>query len=120
MEMIRNILLIPVLAVLLLSCVKYDQKLVIKDLKTEQLITLHKKQGQRNICSMGIRGSGRIEGRARMVLMLNGAPYKTADISGKISFTWGGDWYADSMKLHYQPLEVRSGELIIEYFFGEI
>ena len=69
---------------------------------------------------MEIRGSGRIDGKARIVLMLNGAPYKTADIDGKINFAWGGDWYADSMELRYQPLEVRSGELAMDYYFGEI
>jgi hypothetical protein len=120
MKMIRNILLISIMTVLPLSCARYDQRLVIKDMKKEQLIILHKKQGQGNICSMGIRGLGRVDGKARIVLMLNGAPYKAADVNGKVDFTWGGDWYADSMELHYQPLEVRSGELIIEYYFGEI
>jgi hypothetical protein len=113
------ILIIAILAILLVSCAKYDQRLVIKDLKNTQLVSLHKKQGQRAICSMGIRGSGRIDGKARIVLMLNGAPYKEADINDKVSFSWGGDWYADSMELRYQPLEVRSGELVIEYYFGD-
>jgi hypothetical protein len=113
-------LIVPVLAVLLLSCAKYDQRLVMKGLERAQIISLHKKSGQGTICSMGIRVSGRIDGKARIVLMLNKAPYKTADISGKISFAWGGDWHADSMQLRYEPLEVRSGELTIEYYFGDI
>lgn len=104
---------------LLLSCAKYDQRIVIKTVDKEQLISLHKKQGQGTIRSMGIRGSGRIDGKARIVLMLNGAPYKTADIDGEVSFAWSGNWQADSMKLRYQPLDARSGELIIEYHFGE-
>jgi hypothetical protein len=91
-----------------------------KDMTRPQVIELHKKPGQRLICSMGVRGSGGLNGNARIVLMLNGAPYKVADMEGKISFSWGGDWYADSMELHYQPINVRSGELTIKYYFGDI
>lgn len=52
--------------------------------------------------------------------MLNGAQYKEADINGKISFSRGGDWYSDSMEFRYEPIEVRSGELVIEYYFGDV
>jgi len=114
------ILIVSVLAVLLVSCAKYDQRLAMKDLERAQVVRLQKKPGQGTICSMGIRGSGQVDGKARIVLMLNGAPYKAADIDGKVHFAWGGDWYADSMELRYQPLEVRSGELIIEYYFRDI
>jgi hypothetical protein len=113
-------LIISALAVVLLSCANYDQRLIMKDLERTQIINLHKKSGQGNICSMGIRVSGQIDGKARIVLMLNKTPFKTTDIDGKTSFTWGGDWYADSMELRYEPLEVRSGELTIEYYFVDI
>jgi len=69
---------------------------------------------------MRIRGSGRLDGEAEIVLMLNGKPYKTEKMKGNIKFTWGGDWYADSITLIYRPLNVESGILILEYWFNDI
>ncbi len=66
---------------------------------------------------MGVHCYGRIDGGVRLVLMLNGAPYKTEHMTGKVNFKWGGDWYADSMELRYQPSNMNSGQLIIEYIF---
>ena len=101
MKTFGYILIVLVLAVLLSSCAKYDQRLAIKDLKRAQVVSLHKKPAQGTICSMGIRVSGKVDGNAPIVLMLDGAPYKTVDINGKINFAWGGDWYADSTELKH-------------------
>ncbi len=120
MKRFRYVLIIPILALLSVSCVKYDQRLEIKDLQKPRVINLHKKPNQGTICSMGIRVSGMVNGEAQITLMLNETPYKTTKMNGTVNFTWGGDWYSNSMELHYQPLKVDSGSLTIEYHFGEI
>ncbi len=69
---------------------------------------------------MGIHCYGKLDGEAKLILMLNGAPYKTASMKGKVDFTWGGDWYADTMELTYQPSNVMSGQLVIDYTFSDL
>lgn len=99
------------------SCGKYNQKIEVTDVQKPQVISLHKKVNQKSIHSMNIRGTGKLNGEAQIVLILNGQPYKTAQLNGKADFVWGGDWYADSMELRYQPAKVDSGTLVIEYRF---
>ena len=120
MKRFRYLLVIVLLASMGASCSKYDQRLEIADLQKPQVITLHKKSDQGNIYSMRIRGSGKLNSEARIVLMLNEKPYKTEQMNGKVNFTWGGDWYSDSMELRYQPLKVNSGIFVIEYYFADL
>ncbi len=120
MRKIPFILLIVQLLLISTSCQKYDQRLDITDVKQSQLLVLQKQPNQKNIVSMGLRCYGKMVGEAQLVLMLNGAPYKTANMKGKVDFTWGGDWYSDSMELRYQPSNVTSGQLIIDYTFSEL
>lgn len=113
-------ILIILLIVLCVSCSKYDQKLSITDIQKPQAITLYKKVNQRGVYAMGIQGSGNLIGNAQLILMLNDQPYKTEQLNGKISFTWSGDWYSDSMEVRYQPGKVESGNLDIEYAFYDL
>jgi len=69
---------------------------------------------------MALRGYGKIDGEAQLSLMLDGKPYKTEMIKGTVNFKWGGDWYADSMELRYEPQIVNSGKITIEYSFNSI
>ena len=114
------ILLIIQLALINTSCVKYDQRLEITDLKKSQVLILQKKPNQKNVYSTSIHCYGKLEGEAQLALMLNGAPYKTEYMKGKVNFTWGGDWYSDSMELRYQPSNITSGQLIIDYTFADL
>lgn len=66
---------------------------------------------------INIKGSGDIDGQATISLLLNGAPYKVARVSGKVDFEWGGDWYAETAEIRYEPVNVRSGEVIVHYRF---
>lgn len=95
----------------------YDQRIDIADVTKSQVLILQKKPDQGNIVSMNIHCSGKLEGAAQLVLMLNGAPYKDEFMKGKVNFTWGGDWYSDSIELRYQPSSITSGQLIIDYSF---
>ena len=112
---IQYIFFVPLFILMCTSCRKYDQKLVITDVGTSQVIKLHKKPKQGGIVSMGIRGSGNLNGEAQIIL-----PYKTEQINGKVSFNWGGDWYSDTMELRYQPINANSGILVIEYSFYDL
>lgn len=120
MKPLRRIVVLSLLLLVCASCGRYDQKIVIKDVTKAQTIEVHKKPGQGHIYSMGIRVSGQIDGNAKVTLVLDGAPYKVANMEDKSNFSWGGDWYADSIELHYEPNNVRSGKLTIEYYFSDI
>jgi hypothetical protein len=102
------------------SCAKYDQHIEITDIKKPQVLILQKKPNQEGVVSMGIHCHGRLEGEAQLVLMLNGAPYKTKRMKGKVNFKWGGDWYADSLELRYLSSNINSGHLIIDYTFSTL
>ena len=103
------------------SCAKYDQQIEITDLQKTQTIILHKKTDQKDIVSMALHVYGKINGEAQLALMLNGKQYKTKIMKGNINFKWGGDWYADSMELRYEPHQpVNDGKIKIEYVFKTI
>jgi hypothetical protein len=120
MKKITFILFIIQLTLLSTSCTKYDQRLEIKDLNKPQILILQKKPGQKIIVSMRVHCYGKLEGEAQLVLMLNGAPYKTEKLNGKVNFKWGGDWYSDSMELRYQPSNITSGQLVIDYTLSDL
>ena len=115
---LTSILFIIQLTLLSASCTQYDQKLEITDLNKPQVITLKKKRDQKIIVSMGVHCYGKLEGEAQ--LMLNGAPYKTEKMKGKVNFKWGGDWFSDSMELRYQPINLTSGQLAMEYTYSDL
>jgi hypothetical protein len=102
------------------SCTKYDQRLEVTDLKKAHVLILQKKPNQKHVYSMGIHCYGKLEGEAQLVFMLNGTPYKTERMKGKVNIDWGGDWYSDSMELRYQPSSITSGQLVIEYTFTDL
>jgi hypothetical protein len=120
MNKITVILFIIQLTLLTTSCTKYDQRLEIKNLSKPQVLILQKKTDQKIIVSMRVHCYGKVEGEAQLVLMLNGAPYKTEKLNGKVNFKWGGDWYADSMELRYRPDNITSGQLVIDYTFSDL
>jgi len=120
MNKITLVLFIIQLTLLSTSCTKYDQRLEIKYPNKPQVIILQKKTDQKIIVSMGIHCYGKLDGEAQLVLMLNGAPYKTEKLNGKVNFKWGGDWYSDSMELKYQPSNITSGQLVIDYAFFDL
>ena len=119
MKKLAFILLVIQLALLSTSCTKYDQRVEITDVKKSQVFILQKKPDQKDIFSMRIHCYGKLEGEAKLVLTLNGAPYKTEQIKGNVNFKMSGDWYADSMEVSYQPHNVTSGQLVIAYAFSD-
>jgi hypothetical protein len=48
------------------------RKIEVTNVQKPQVISLHKKINQKSIHSMNIRGTGKLNGEAQIVLMLNG------------------------------------------------
>jgi hypothetical protein len=120
MKRLLSILILIALSFIGVSCNKahYDQRLEITDLQKLQIITLSKRPSQGNIYSLSIHCTGKINGKARM--MPDGKRQDTKELSGNVNFTWGGDWYADSVEIRYEPIQVSSGSLILEYTFSDL
>lgn len=111
-----TILLVPWLA----SCAKYDQSLTVSNVQAPQVIVLRKTDGQGSIYSMSLKATGQLNGKAIFTLILNDKPYKVAHASGRVSFGWGGDWYADTAEIRYEPTNVTSGSVTLHYSFHDI
>jgi hypothetical protein len=105
------------LSVLLATCTNYDHKILFSNVPIKQTIVLSNNSGKGNVYSIAIRTHGYINGRAQISLILNTSKYKTEQIGGNVNFNWGGDWYSDTAEILYEPHNVKSGELIIEYKF---
>ena len=103
--------------ILLASCTKYDQKYIVHNTSKPQTIILKNREGI-NVTSISIKGYGHIDGNAQIILMLNGKPYKSENISGNIKFKWSSDWYSNDATIIYTPQNVTTGNLIIEYNFN--
>jgi hypothetical protein len=111
---------LPWLLLLAAACASYDQSARIADVRKAETIILENTGRSGNVHAIGIRGSGEIRGEATVTLMLNGKPYKTETLSGPVRFKWGGDWYSNTAEIRYEPGEVSSGELVIEYRFSTL
>jgi alkyl hydroperoxide reductase subunit AhpF len=106
--------------IILASCTSYDQRVEITDVKKPQVLVLKKKADQKDIVSMKIHCYGRLEGEAKLIIAHTGATYRSTEIKGNVNYKLSGDWYADSMEVSYQPQNVTSGHLTIEYTFSDI
>jgi hypothetical protein len=89
------------------------------DVTKTEVIVLKKKPGQGPVYSLSVVGHGNINGNAEISLVLNGGPYKTEKLSGKVDFRWGGDWYSDQAEIRYIPGTVAGGSLSLKYKFND-
>lgn len=101
------------------SCFVGSQYYEIEDVTKPEIVILNKEMNQKNIHAITISGKGQISGVAKICLILNGAPYKSEDISGKVSFNWGGDWYSDTAEISYSPISISDGQLTIKFKFHD-
>ncbi len=102
------------------SCFSGSRQYEIKDATRSEIVILEKELEQGNVHAITISGKGQISGKATLILILNEKPYKTAYLSGKVNFQWGGDWYSDTAEIRYHPISVDSGQLQITYRFKDI
>lgn len=111
----------PLLLLLFVAaCAGYDQSISVADVRKAETVILESTGKPGKVHAIGIRGSGEIEGEATVMLMLDGKPYKTETLNGPVRFKWGGDWYSNSAEIRYEPGNVSSGKLVIEYRFSTL
>ena len=97
---------------LLSSCSTQQTQLYqISDLAETQQLLLRKKTFSRSTYGLLIMGKGKIDGRARIALLLDGNVYKTEMISGRVRFQWQEKWRDSHAIIRYQPLNVTEGNL---------
>ena len=93
----------------------------IEDVSKKSTILLHKMEVQENVYGFFVHIRGKINGKAKITLEYLDSdrnPYRSEDISGDVDIKWGGDWYADKLKIEYEPLsDIGSGSLSLEYDF---
>ena len=93
----------------------------IEDIGKKSTILLHKRESQGDIYSFFVYITGNIDGKARLTLDYQDSsnnPQRSEDVSGEVAIKWGGDWYADKLKIEYEPLsDITNGSLSLEYDF---
>jgi hypothetical protein len=89
------------------------------DVTKPATIILKKNAEQGAVHSLSVVGSGELDGNAEITLILNGEPYKTETLSGKVDFRWRGDWYSDQAEIRYTPASVTGGSLKLKYEFND-
>lgn len=94
------------------------QSVTLANLSEPRVLKLMAPDPNKPIFSLAIEGSGSVDGLAHIELMLNGKPYRSERLGGRVSFAWTGDWYSPTAELRYRPTKVQSGELQLRYRFG--
>ncbi|KYC44080.1 hypothetical protein WA1_02760 [Scytonema hofmannii PCC 7110] len=102
---------------LLTSCSVPYQTVRIKDVRKLENINISKASSQGNIHSISIRGTGKLDGTANIGLIVDGKLYKSEKAHNSINFKWDNDWYSNTAVIRYSPIDVKSGELTIDYRF---
>ena len=88
-----------------------------EDVTKSETIILRKRPSQGSISGLYVTGDGAIEGKAEVQLFMNGAAYKREEVSGKVSFEWDGDWYADQAEVRYISDTAVDGTITLTYEF---
>lgn len=115
----KKIVTCIVIVALVAGCGSGGRTHDLADVTQSETIVLKKSTGQGAIHSLTLRGSGEIHGDAEITLILNGGPYKTEKLSGKIDFRWDGDWYSDEAEIRYTPKSVTGGSLKLKHEFHD-
>jgi hypothetical protein len=89
----------------------------VKDVCQPETLVIGRATGSPYTHGITIRGSGYIDGEATISLLLHGQPYQSAKLSGNVDFRWGGEWYSETAEIRYEPVNVRSGKVVLHYRF---
>jgi hypothetical protein len=81
-------------------------------------LTLLPKHHAGSVASLHVEGRGQIDGEGEITLLLNGQPYKTEKLNGRVHFSWRMDWYAPQAVVRYKPLTARDGSITLRYHFA--
>jgi hypothetical protein len=106
---------------LILACVScgwHPDTALIPDAGRPAEMTLHARGTETRIYGLDVEGVADIQGDATIELVLNGAGYKTVQLHGHTTFTWGGDWYSPDAIVRYAPASRRTkGSVMLKYRF---
>ncbi len=121
MKKLKKLLVIIALPLLLTACGKsFSQNIEIKNIKIKKTLILNRSFSKGNVYGIKIKISGQIEGESKISLILNNKEYKTNRLKNNFSFNWDCDWYLDSAKIIYEPINAKNGKVLIEYEFKEM
>lgn len=103
-----------ILLFLLISCTNYK---VLREavIDVPKAINLDNKS-ESHIVLIDVSVKGKIDGSA--VISLSG--YGKAEVEGDFDWSYKGDWYSDTAIVEYEPIDAKTGELIIQYKFYEL
>jgi hypothetical protein len=94
----------------------------LRDVRKSSTILLYKMEVQEHVHGFFVHITGHIEGKAKITLNYQNSsknPHRIENISGDVDIKWGGDWYADVLKIEYEPMvNVKGGLLSLEYAFN--
>jgi hypothetical protein len=85
----------------------------IRDVSKPAILNLHVASGQAEPTGISVWVSGEIDGEAD-VWAGNWEPER---VHGKVNFQIYHDWFQRDCDLHYEPINVTSGKLVIHYEF---
>jgi hypothetical protein len=102
---------------LLAACGEELRVRPIADVTRPELIELQNPDPEVSVFGLTVVGRGAIDGSAEIHLLLDGEPYRTERLDGRVRFRWGGDWYADTARIRYRPGVVHGGRLVLRYRF---
>ena len=81
-------------------------------------LTLIPRHHASGVVSLHVEGRGQINGEGEISLILNGQPYRTEKLNGRVHFSWRVDWYAPEAIVRYTPLTARGGSITLRYHFA--
>jgi len=95
----------------------------VKDVSKKEKIVLHKMKVQEHVHAFFVQIRGHINGIAKIKFynsLGKGVLYRYKTISGDVNIRWEGDWYTDIIEIEYEPIDVKEGELSLEYSFDGV
>jgi hypothetical protein len=91
---------------------------VIEDAAQKNIITIRKSTDQGDVHALALYVFGEIDGTAEMVLAdEKGWAYSYRIGPGRVALKAGGNWHDGKCAIHYDPRDVRSGDLAFRYRF---
>jgi hypothetical protein len=88
----------------------------VQNVRQPETIVLGQKTGK-HVHGLTVHGIGDLDGEAAISLMVNGQPYRSEDLKGKVDFKWDGDYYSETAEFRYEPKDVRGGNVELHYEF---
>lgn len=121
MNKITTTISLCLFSILFIACTKIlNHQTKVKDIREKEIIVLRKSPSQKSIHAIKINISGTIKGKSEISLMLGNKKYLTNELTNNFSFNWNPEWYADTAKIIYNPINVKNGNVTIRYEFEGI